>query len=163
MIAVTAQEAQRRRGSWPAPRELLKAGLILALFTLATRLWTFGNPLINVDEQFYVLTGDRLLHGVLPYVDIWDRKPIGLFLIYAFVCRLFANPVIGYRGCFRHVRQPALFGLELEALARVREWTPNVHLLLPVHLCCALPPGKRVRRLRSSENALPASSPGHAE
>jgi pyruvate,water dikinase len=41
------------------------------------------------------------------------------------------NPMIGYRGCFRYVREPDLFGLELEALARVREQTPNLHLMIP--------------------------------
>lgn len=42
-----------------------------------------------------------------------------------------ANPMIGYRGCFRYVRDPALFALELEVLASVREETPNLHLMLP--------------------------------
>jgi pyruvate,water dikinase len=42
-----------------------------------------------------------------------------------------ANPMIGYRGCFRYIRDPELFGLELEVLARVREETPNLHLMLP--------------------------------
>jgi pyruvate,water dikinase len=42
-----------------------------------------------------------------------------------------ANPMIGYRGCFRYVREPDLFELELELLARVREETPNVHLMIP--------------------------------
>lgn len=42
-----------------------------------------------------------------------------------------SDPEIGYRGCYRHVQQPALFGLELDALARVRERTPNLHLLIP--------------------------------
>jgi pyruvate,water dikinase len=41
------------------------------------------------------------------------------------------NPMIGYRGCFRYVRDPVLFDLELEVLARVREQTPNVHVMLP--------------------------------
>ncbi|UVO10982.1 phosphoenolpyruvate synthase [Mycobacterium sp. SVM_VP21] len=41
------------------------------------------------------------------------------------------NPMIGYRGCFRYVREPDVFALELEALARVRERHPNVHLMLP--------------------------------
>ncbi|KAA9160273.1 phosphoenolpyruvate synthase [Amycolatopsis acidicola] len=41
------------------------------------------------------------------------------------------NPMIGYRGCYRYVRQPDLFALELEVLARVREQTPNLHLMLP--------------------------------
>ena len=35
------------------------------------------------------------------------------------------NPMIGYRGCYRYVREPDLFRLELEVLARVREETPN--------------------------------------
>lgn len=29
-----------------------------------------------------MLVGGRMLHGELPYVDIWDRKPIGIFLLY---------------------------------------------------------------------------------
>lgn len=41
------------------------------------------------------------------------------------------NPMIGYRGCFRYTKDPEIFGLELEALARVRERTPNLHVMLP--------------------------------
>jgi pyruvate,water dikinase len=42
-----------------------------------------------------------------------------------------ANPMIGYRGCYRYVREPDLFALECELLARVREETPNLHLMVP--------------------------------
>jgi pyruvate, water dikinase len=42
-----------------------------------------------------------------------------------------ANPMIGYRGCYRYVCEPDLFELELELLARVREETPNLHLMIP--------------------------------
>ena len=42
-----------------------------------------------------------------------------------------ANPMIGWRGCYRYVTEPDLFGLELETLARVREETPNLHLMIP--------------------------------
>ena len=41
------------------------------------------------------------------------------------------NPMIGYRGCYRYVKEPDLFGLELEILARVREQTPNLHVMIP--------------------------------
>ncbi|TNC24812.1 phosphoenolpyruvate synthase [Amycolatopsis alkalitolerans] len=41
------------------------------------------------------------------------------------------NPMIGYRGCYRYVKQPDLFALELQVLARVRERTPNLHLMIP--------------------------------
>lgn len=39
--------------------------------------------------------------------------------------------MIGYRGCFRYVKDPALFDLELQALARVRQETPNLHVMIP--------------------------------
>jgi pyruvate,water dikinase len=42
-----------------------------------------------------------------------------------------SNPMIGFRGCFRYVRDPELFSLELRALARVREQFDNVHLMIP--------------------------------
>jgi pyruvate,water dikinase len=41
------------------------------------------------------------------------------------------NPMIGYRGCYRYIREPDLFALELQLLARVREQTPNLHLMIP--------------------------------
>lgn len=41
------------------------------------------------------------------------------------------NPMIGFRGCYRYVKEPELFALELEALARVRERSPNVALMIP--------------------------------
>ncbi|HET7769503.1 MAG TPA: phosphoenolpyruvate synthase [Chloroflexota bacterium] len=42
-----------------------------------------------------------------------------------------ANPMIGYRGCFRYTREPDLFSLELRAIARVREQFSNLHLMIP--------------------------------
>jgi pyruvate,water dikinase len=41
------------------------------------------------------------------------------------------NPMIGYRGCYRYVKEPDLFALELRALAEVRQDFPNVHLMIP--------------------------------
>ncbi len=80
----------------PTRREHIKALIILVLVALATRAWLFGNPVIGIDEQFYLVAGDRLREGVLPYVDVWDRKPIGLFLIYAAGGAFFGDPVIGH-------------------------------------------------------------------
>jgi len=42
-----------------------------------------------------------------------------------------SNPMIGFRGCYRYVRDPQLFALELRTLARVREETSNLHLMIP--------------------------------
>ena len=41
------------------------------------------------------------------------------------------NPMIGYRGCYRYVKEPEVFELELRVLAEVREETPNLHLMIP--------------------------------
>ena len=43
-----------------------------------------------------------------------------------------ANPMIGFRGALRYMREPDLFRLELEAIARV--WDAghtNFHVMLP--------------------------------
>ncbi|WP_068269412.1 phosphoenolpyruvate synthase [Aldersonia kunmingensis] len=41
------------------------------------------------------------------------------------------NPMIGYRGCFRYVREPELFRLDLDVLRSVRQHHRNVHLMIP--------------------------------
>ena len=55
---------------------------ILLLVAIIARAATFGNPIVHVDESFYFVTARSMLDGALPYVDVWDRKPIGLFLLY---------------------------------------------------------------------------------
>jgi hypothetical protein len=69
---------------------------LLAL-ALLVRGQTFNNPVLGFDEQFYLLVGDRMLHGAVPYVDIFDRKPIGLFLIYAAIRELGGDGFIQYK------------------------------------------------------------------
>jgi hypothetical protein len=64
---------------------------------LVLRSVTFGNPVVHIDEQFYLLVGERMLHGALPYVDIWDRKPVGLFALYAAMRALGGDGVIQYQ------------------------------------------------------------------
>ncbi len=90
------------RASLPRPGALARYPLTacaaaLLVLALVLRSAMFGDPLAGYDEQFYLLTGDRLLHGALPYVDIWDRKPIGLFLIYAAIRLLGGDGVLQYQ------------------------------------------------------------------
>ena len=72
-------------------------GAILLLAAFAIRCAQFGNPLIHVDENFYLLVGDRMLHGAVPYVDIWDRKPVGLFVLFAAIRLLGGDGIIQYQ------------------------------------------------------------------
>ena len=41
------------------------------------------------------------------------------------------NPMLGFRGCYRYVKQPDLFRLELKALRQVRQEYDNLHLMIP--------------------------------
>jgi hypothetical protein len=69
----------------------------ILVFAFIVRSPSFGNPFFHVDEVFYLLVGDEMLRGSLPYVDIWDRKPIGLFLIYASIRLLGGEGILQYQ------------------------------------------------------------------
>lgn len=72
---------------WPVPPFIQAAAtaprwLVLLCAAIAARFLTFGNPLVHIDENFYFAAAQQMAQGALPYVDVWDRKPVGLFLIY---------------------------------------------------------------------------------
>jgi hypothetical protein len=69
----------------------------LLAFALLARAQTFNNPVLGFDEQFYLLVGDRMLQGAVPYLDIFDRKPLGLFLIYAAIRELGGDGFVQYK------------------------------------------------------------------
>ena len=68
-----------------------------AVIALAFRIILFSNPVVHVDEEFYLLVADRWNQGALPFVDIWDRKPVGLFLLYRLFLLVPGNPVLVYQ------------------------------------------------------------------
>lgn len=68
--------------------ELWIAGA-LALFTLLVRGAWLGDANADGDEQLYSLIGSAMLEGAVPYVDLWDRKPWGLFALFALAHALF--------------------------------------------------------------------------
>lgn len=71
--------------------------IAILIFALAYRAPTFGDPILDVDEQLYLTIGDGMLHGHLPYVEMWDRKPPGLFAIYAVIRLLGGQGVVQYQ------------------------------------------------------------------
>jgi hypothetical protein len=71
--------------------------LLSMLLAFITRAWQFGNPVVQVDEQLYLLIGDRMLKGAVPFVDIWDRKPCGIFLLYAAIRMLGGAGILQYQ------------------------------------------------------------------
>ena len=66
------------------------------IFSLLTRFSTFGDPNYLDDELLYFTIGQRMHDGLLPYVDLWDRKGPGLFALYYLIAG-FSRSVIAYQ------------------------------------------------------------------
>jgi hypothetical protein len=49
--------------------------------------------MIGRDQATYCVFGQSLLQGKLPYRDLWDNKPPGIFYIYALIVKIF-GPVM---------------------------------------------------------------------
>jgi hypothetical protein len=96
---MAAMSIASSRGDFRAAYKSQSVWIVMSLLVvaLATRAGRFGDPAIQMDEQFYLLVADRMWHGALPYVDIWDRKPILLFLIYAALRPFSPNGIVAYQ------------------------------------------------------------------
>jgi len=42
-----------------------------------------------------------------------------------------SNPMLGYRGAYRYIKDPDVFKLELEAITQIRKVHENLHLMIP--------------------------------
>ena len=71
-----------KRAPMTSPTATSRNLLLLVAVALAARAITFGNPIVFVDEEFYLTAAHAVCNGAVPYVDVWDRKPVGLFLLY---------------------------------------------------------------------------------
>ena len=41
-----------------------------------------------------MLAGQELLRGHWPYIDVWDRKPLGLFILYAGIAAIGGKSIL---------------------------------------------------------------------
>lgn len=92
-MTATMPDAAARTTAWLA----IPSPLLYLICGFALRLPMFGKPAFQSDEQFYLLVGQRMVEGALPFVDIWDRKPFGLFLLYRGMAALPFDPVLTYQ------------------------------------------------------------------
>ena len=67
--------------------------LLLLLVAAVLRFDTFGDPNLHGDEVFYQTVGVAMHHGALPYVDVWDRKPFGLFALFWLIAAFSEGPL----------------------------------------------------------------------
>ena len=68
------------------------AWLVIALCAIQILTFSFGR-----DQSIYALVGEGVLHGKMPYRDLWDFKPPGIFLVYAMAQSLFGRGMVAIR------------------------------------------------------------------
>lgn len=88
----------------------LAALLALMAFALVIRSPNLLYTVLNWDESLYFMLGRDMNDGYVLYSHIWDRKPPGIFIFYAFFdmlpghtmvwAHLFSNLAIGLGGWF---------------------------------------------------------------
>jgi hypothetical protein len=84
----------------PAASSRTSAGVtlgVLALLSIALRFPYFFPAVINWDESTFILIGQSLLDGALPYTNLWDVKPPLLFGFFALVIGGFGHDIVGVR------------------------------------------------------------------
>lgn len=64
--------------------------LLIAATVIVTRCTTFFSSLID-DEETFTVFARTLLHGGLPYIDVYDNKPPLIYGWYAAILRLFGE------------------------------------------------------------------------
>jgi len=100
MTATTADADAMPAGMLEPIKRLLTNRLIWLVLLIGLafllKISTFGDPNRHVDESFYFLVGQRMHEGLLVYVDVWDRKPLGLFLAYYLIAGI-SHSVLAYQ------------------------------------------------------------------
>lgn len=99
-------------------RTALSHFAILLLTAVVLRCDTFGDPNLHGDEVFYQTVGIAMHHGALPYVDVWDRKPLGLFIVYYLIAAISAAPL-----AYQLVATLFATGTAAAIAAIARRWT----------------------------------------
>lgn len=67
------------------------------LFSLFLRLPFFFEDVISWDESTFILMGQTILNGHLPYTKLWDNKPPIAFASHAFWIMFFGKSIVGIR------------------------------------------------------------------
>jgi hypothetical protein len=68
------------------------ASLVIAFSCVQVLLFSFGR-----DQGIYAVVADGLLDGLVPYRDVWDFKPPGIFFAYALAQALFGRSELAPR------------------------------------------------------------------
>ena len=67
------------------------------LGVLVLRMSSFFLSVIDPDESLYLLVSRTLLEGGWPYVDIWDNKPVGVYILFTGAQMIVGETVLSIR------------------------------------------------------------------
>lgn len=82
----------------------------------ASRAPSFASSVLDSDEGVYLAMARALLRGAMPYTEVWDHKPPGVYVLYAAFLRLFGESVLAIRiGATLFVAATALLAALLAA------------------------------------------------
>lgn len=73
--------------------------LFLFFTTLFIRFPFFFRDYIDQDESTFILMGQSIADGHLPYDYLWDLKPPLLFYFFAFIQKIFPHSFVAVRFC----------------------------------------------------------------
>ena len=74
-----------------------KETLIFLACVLLVFSHTITNEIVSWDEATYILAGQSLVDGNLPYSDIWEMKPPLVYFLYAIPIKLFPDSLYSIR------------------------------------------------------------------
>lgn len=72
---------------------LVATGVVVFASLPFLRLGYLKEPLMGMDEAIYMVVADVLNRGGRLYLDIWDHKPPGIYLLYQAILRLDHQPL----------------------------------------------------------------------
>lgn len=124
-----------------AKRAVDGVGLLRAEFMIAN-IGTHPKALIRTGKEKYFV--EKLYEGISRFTKAFDPRPV-IYRTTDFKTNEYrnlkggekyeiadeANPMIGYRGCYRYITDPEVFKLELNAIKKVRHYHKNLWLMLP--------------------------------
>ncbi len=75
---------------------LVSIATAVALFDASLRFWYELQSPFTWDSPIYWAVGRGILNGLLPYRDLFETKPPGIFLLSALSFRMFHSPFLGH-------------------------------------------------------------------
>ena len=123
-----------------AERNVDGIGLLRAEFIVAR---IGEHPRLMLEEGRGSEFTEKLAEGLTSFAEAFDPRPV-IYRATDFKTNEYRNlrggdrfepeeenPMIGYRGAARYIKEPDLFAIEIEAVKQVREKYKNLHVMIP--------------------------------